>query len=149
MLSACADDELLFKFLSEEFFNTYGHQPFHRTAEAGDLFYDTGAQIGVLWPCHEKDGFDAAVQPSIHERHLKLILKIGYGAQTFDDHGRAALEGVVYQQAFECVNTHVRPIRTNLAQHSHALIDGKHGRFGVVSGDGDEDRVQTSWRRAQ
>ena len=58
------------KFLSEEFLNTMRHQSFHRTTEAGNLFYYTGAQIRMLRASHQKDGLNGAVQPSIHERHL-------------------------------------------------------------------------------
>src|SRR6478672_2750158 len=111
-----------FEFLSEKFFNTAWHQPFHCTAEAGNLFDDAGTEIGMFRTCHKKDGFHILIQPSVHQRHLKFIFKVGYSAQSFNNHGRLAFKSVVYQQAFKTVNTHFRPFSAHFLQHCDALV---------------------------
>ena len=65
---------------------------------------------------------------------LELVLKVGQGAQAFDDHHGAPALGVIRQKAVHLVDFHVGKALGlgGPAQQLHALL---HGKAGVLTRD--------------
>ena len=67
--------------LPQAFFDHRRHQAADLAAEPEHFLDQARARVGVLLGRHQKHGFEIVVETPVHQRHLKLVLEVGDGAQ--------------------------------------------------------------------
>src|ERR1043165_9805597 len=111
-------------------------------AQLNHFFYEAGTNERISFGRHEKDRLDLAFKPAVHERHLQFIFIIRYGANTAENHARAAALCVRDQQPFEAVYFNVAHVRQNLPYHLDTLLDGEQRLLARVVQDSHNQMIE-------
>ena len=118
------------------------HQIAHIAAQAGHGLDISGTDIHPAEVAHEEYGLDIAAQFAVHQRHLKLVVKIGKGAQTAQNGVCAPFFCVIHQQAGKRFDFNARHARETLPRHVDPLLKREKRGFQVILSHSHNDGVE-------
>lgn len=118
------------------------YQSFDGAAELGDLAHNARTEITVFFRGHHENGFHIGFEPSIHERHLELVLVVGDGANAAQDGVGIAPAHIVHQKPIEEIHFHIGPLAGDFTEHFRALARGEERRLVQILEDGDDEAVE-------
>src|SRR5688500_6915193 len=95
---AAPGESLERELLGEALLDDRRDHPRHRRPEAGHLLDEPRGEVRVALVRHQEDGLDVRPQLAVHQRHLELVLEVGYRANPAHDAVRALARDQVDQQ---------------------------------------------------
>lgn len=110
--------------------------------EFGHLFNEAGAGVAECLARHDEEGFDVGLEVAIHQRHIKLELKIGEGTQAANDGGGFFGAGKLNQQAIEEGSAYVGKMAGAGDDEREASLRGEKRAFTRITGDCHGDAVE-------
>ena len=102
---------------------------------------------------HQKHGFDAVIQPSIHPNHLKFVLKICNSAKASDDDAcpniARAIDQKIFKRVCDNLNTCLRPeLRAFGFKHGDAIFQRKQWSLVTIDRNADDKFIDQLGRSA-
>ncbi len=91
---------------------------------------------------HEKECLDLRLQLAVHQRHLELVLKVGYGPQPPDNGLGLLPAGEIDEQPLEMNHADIRHGPDHFADQRDALLIREEAGLGFIDGNGHNDLVK-------
>src|SRR2546426_11258733 len=118
------------------------HHAGYRRAEAGDFLDQARRDVRVLLVRHQEDGLDGAAELPVHQRHLKLVLEIGDGADPPHDAVGSLARDQIDQEAVEGDDAEVAELRRGLVDHLQPFLHGEERLLRRIGDDRDDELVE-------
>ena len=121
-----------------------GHEPLERFGPAvvRDLLDQCARDVRILAVGHQEDRLDLRVEPVVGQCHPELVLHVGEGAQTAEDHPAPIRPHEVHGQPFERLDRDVGKRPHDLPRHLDSLFDVEERRLVEIDADADDQMVE-------
>lgn len=118
------------------------HQIAYIASQTGYSFDIGRADIHPAEIAHEKDRLDVAAKFAVHQRHLKLVVKVRERAQTAQDGARAAIFRIVHQQTGKWLDFNSCHPSETFPGHLYPFFQRKKRGFQIVARYGHDNGIE-------
>ena len=112
------------------------------TAETAHFLDNAGTQESIVFLGSQKNCFQARLQASVHQSHLKLEFEIRNRPQSANDDEGIFRAGEIHKEAIELLDRYARGLLDSSFNHGNALVRIEKRRFCFILSHGHNERIE-------